>query len=309
MKRKLPIPLLALLMVLALQSCKPGQMSVAKTGFNNCVTSAELSSLNIGMSKSQAVETLGRTYPYDVLAGDFDGCEVFQYKYKKPKKKSKSNDVSRSSLTEGLKLFVDESDAYLLFKEGKLEMVLTAIGRSQVMDMLKEKQKMGDVCAETGLRGCTDKEALNFNEMAIIESGSCEYCPCYFEVNPGFNKKRPVSECNERCIPVRTEEFINGELVIKVGGKVINDKKSEEKICSDCDIIEQLAKSKANVNVTIDLGLSPAPSLLNRTVPATDGKPKSNTQSKSTGSSNAKSKNSKDKMQERIKVTTGGIKK
>ncbi|MFM7727343.1 MAG: hypothetical protein ACKO7B_11615, partial [Flavobacteriales bacterium] len=124
-----------------------------------------------------------------------------------------------------------------------------------------------------------------------------------------FNKKRPVSECNEQCVPIRTEEFINGELVIKIGGKVVNDKKDEVKSCSDCDIIEQLAKSKANVNVTIDLGLSPAPSLMNRTVPAGESKSKANSQAKSSGSTNAKSKYSKEKIQERVKVTTGGLRK
>jgi hypothetical protein len=277
MKRYLPLLLALCSCAVLMQSCSSVQSAVSKTAINNCVTSAELSNLNIGMSKSQALDALGQTYPYDVLAGDFDGCEVFQYKYKKPKKKSKAGDFSRVSLNDGLRLFVDESDAYLLFKEGKLDMVLTAIGREQVMDLLKENQRLSDVCAETGLRGCTDKDALNYNDAAIIESGTCEYCPCYFERNPSFNKKRPVSECNEPCVAIRTEEFINGELVVKVGGVVLTTPTQEEKSCSDCDIIEQLANSKANVNVTIDLGTSTGKSQINRTTITTDSKAKSTT--------------------------------
>jgi hypothetical protein len=254
--------------------------TASKTPINNCVTSAELSNLNIGMSKSQALDALGQTYPYDVLAGDFEGCEVFQYKYKKPKKKSKAGDVGRLSLTEGLRLFVDESNAYLLFKAGKLEMVLTEIGRQQVMDLLKQTKDMKDACAETGLRGCTDAEALNYNESAIIESGTCEYCPCCYEMNPDFNKKRPVSDCNARCLPIRTEEFIDGELVVKVGCEIINNKLQDVKTCSDCDIIEQLANSKANVNVTIDMGASSGQTFINRTTISADPRTKSTSQAK-----------------------------
>lgn len=279
--------------------------AVNKTPINNCVTSAELSNLNIGMSKSQALDALGQTYPYDVLAGDFEGCEVFQYKYKKPKKKSKAGDVGRLSLTEGLRLFVDESNAYLLFKAGKLEMVLTEVGREQVMDLLKQTKEMEDACAETGLRGCTDDQALNYNESAIIESGTCEYCPCYYEMNPEFNKKRPVSDCNARCLPIRTEEFIDGELVVKVGGKVINNKPQDEKMCSDCDIIEQLANSKANVNVTIDMGASSGQTLINRTTIMADPRTKSTSQSKA----NAAAAKAKAKLPQAKKPTNTRVAK
>jgi len=289
MKRYLPLTMVLILSTILFQSGMSQNVASSKTPINNCVTSAELSGLNIGMSKSQALDVLGNLYPYDVLAGDFDGCEVFQYKYKKPKKKSKASEMGRLSLTEGLRMFVDESDAYLLFKEGKLEMVLTAVGRSQVMDLLKQTQGLEDACAETGLRGCTDNQALNYNESAIIESGTCEYCPCYFEINPEFNKKRPVSECNLQCIPVRTEEFIDGELVIKVGGKVVNNKKEEVKTCSDCDIIEQLANSKANVNVTIDMASSSPQTTINRTTISSDNRAKYSAQTKA-ASSNAKVK-------------------
>ena len=252
MKRILPIPLLLMLVVLALQSCKPGQMAVSKTASNNCVTSAELSSLNVGMSKSQVVETLGGTYPYDVLAGDFDGCEVYQYKYKKPKKKTKASDTGRTSLTEGLRMFVDEQDAYLLFREGKLEVVMTTIGKGEVMNIIRDAAKIKEACAESDLRGCTDEEALNFKEDAIMEDGTCEYCPSYYQINPEFNPKRPVSDCNPKCIPIRTEEVVDGVVVVTVAGVIINHQGSS-KTCSDCDIIETLANSKANVNVTLDL--------------------------------------------------------
>jgi hypothetical protein len=258
------------------------------------------------MSKSQALDALGQTYPYDVLAGDFEGCEVFQYKYKKPKKKSKAGDMGRLSLTEGLKLYVEESDAYLLFKAGKLEMVLTSVGRSQVMDLLKDTKGLDDACAETGLRGCTDEQALNYNESAIIESGTCEYCPCYYMMNPEFNKKRPVSDCNMRCIPIRTEEFVDGVLVVKVGGKVINSKTEEIKTCNDCDIIEQLANSKANVNVTIDMGTSSGQTFINRTTITTDSRSKTSAQTKASAAAakaKAKAKLPETKKPDKTKVS------
>lgn len=305
MKRYLSLLLALFVGASLMQSCMSPQAAVYKTPINNCVTSAELSSLTIGMSKFQAVDALGKTYPYDVLAGDFDGCEVFQYKYKKPKKKSKASDVGRLSLTEGLKLYVEESDAYLLFKSGKLEMVLTSVGKAQVLSLLKETKGLDDACSETGLRGCTDEQALNFNESAIIESGTCEYCPCYYEMNSDFNKKRPVADCNPRCIPIRTEEFVDGILIVKVGGKVINNITADVKTCSDCDIIEQLANSKANVNVTIDMGTSSGQASINRTtITTTDVRSKSSVQSKaSAAATKAKARLPEAKKPDKTKVT------
>jgi hypothetical protein len=204
----------------------------------NCVSSVELAGLNVGMTKMQVVEALGGTYPFDVLSGDYFGCEVYHYMYKKPKKKSKMDDLGRVILTEGRKTYVEPSDAYLVFREGLLSLVVTDIGWDDAMALVKELDSIRSACQELDIRGCTDDKALNYKADAVIDDGLCEYPPCGYELNPKFNPKRPVSESNTRFIYVESLTTIN----IK-----------EPEQCSDCEIIEKLVNGNANIDLTLKL--------------------------------------------------------
>lgn len=203
----------------------------------NYVTSIELANLKVGDSKIKCVETLGGQYPFNVLTADYNGCEVYQYMYKKPKHKFKMSDMGRESLGGGTRMYNAPSNAYLMFKNGALELVVTDMGWEDAMKLIDDLGDVRAACREEGLRGCTDNLALNFDEGAVIDNGSCEYPPCGYALNPAFNPKKPVSECNSRFISIKEE------VVVEEGMKE----------CSDCDIIEKLVGGNANINVTLKM--------------------------------------------------------
>jgi len=203
----------------------------------NFVTSIELANLRVGDTKLKCVETLGGQYPFDVLTADFNGCEVYHYMYKKPKHKFKLSDLSRASLNGGTRMYNTPSDAYLVFKNGLLELVVTDIGWEDAMKLVDDLGEVRAACREEGLRGCTDELALNYDDGAVIDNGSCEYPPCGYALNPDFNPKKPVSECNSRFISIKEDVVIE---------EVINQ-------CSDCELIEKLVGGNASVNVTLKM--------------------------------------------------------
>jgi hypothetical protein len=211
--------------------------SVAIAQVPNFVTTIELANLNIGDSKIACVEKLGSQYPFNVLSSDFNGCEVYHYMYKKPRHKHKLSDMSRESLNGPMRMYNSPSDAYLIFKNGKLELVVTDMGWEDAMKLVDDLGNVRAACREEGLRGCTDEFALNFEAGAVIDDGSCEYPPCGYALNPDFNPKKPVSECNSRFISVKEDIVIE---------EVVNQ-------CSDCDMIEKLVGGNANINVTLKM--------------------------------------------------------
>ena len=224
--------ILLFLPLLVLMSCK------TMINIPNYVTSKELASLTIGSTKQEVRTALGNTNPFDILTGWSQGCEIHHYKYKHAKIECSASEADQASgLTVGRKLYdPNEGNAYLIYKYGKLNAVFTDVGKAELMQLIKDISRMEDVCSEKGLRGCTDPESLNYNEDAVISDGSCEYCPCNYVKNPNYNKKRPVSDCNTKCIPVekpKTEE--------------------PKKECTKCDIIEKLSTGKAGVNVNLNI--------------------------------------------------------
>ena len=212
----------------------------------NYVTPSELSNLNAGMSKEQTRSTLSNLYPHDILAADETGCEVVIYKYKTPAKKTPGTYAKKErGLTEGDKHYTKENNAYLFFKNGYLETVLTGAGQEDAFMLLENVNEYVAHCemssgkgTNTGTIGsgvgCTDPEALNYDEAAIVDNGKCEYCPCGTFLNANFNPKRPVSDCNAKCLSV--------EVV-----------KEEDKGCTNCDIMKQLMDSKANININMSM--------------------------------------------------------
>jgi hypothetical protein len=203
----------------------------------NYVSSVELANLQVGDSKQKCVATLGGQYPFNVLSADFNGCEVYQYMYKKPKHKFKLSDLTRTSLNGGVRMYNSPSSAYLIFKNGALDLVATDIGWEDAMKLVNDLGDVRAACREEGLRGCTDELALNFNSAAVLDDESCEYPPCGYAVNPNFNPKKPVSVCNSRFISIKKEE--------------VSEMQEEE--CSDCELIQKLANGNATINVTLKM--------------------------------------------------------
>jgi hypothetical protein len=205
----------------------------------HCVKPNELSALNVGMNKEEARATLNNQYPHDVLASDDEGCEIVTYKYKTPGKKTFFLAIpKRIGLVSGSPIYRSENTAYLFFKEGKLETVLTGSGQKDGIPVVQDMNAFMDDCVKSdGGKGCTDPEALNFDVEAILDDGKCEYCPCGTYMNAEFNSRRPESDCNKRCLPVPSQIVVA---------------ESEEE-CSNCEIIKALAESKANVSVNLEL--------------------------------------------------------
>jgi Zn-finger protein len=223
---------------LGISSCKSSITSIFDSStVPMYVTTGELASLNTGISKEEAIAKLGNLSPYDVLMAEDKGCEVHHYKYKRPAKEvqpAKANKLE--GLKEGEKRYRDESDAYLIYKNGQLETVLTETGKKDVINLLNDIAAAQAVCSEAGLKGCTDPQSLTYNPNAIFDDGSCEYPPCGFEINPNFNPKRPVGDCNQKYIKI---------------AKVEENVKNEE--CTNCDLIEKLSKANANININLDV--------------------------------------------------------
>ena len=232
-------------------------LTVIAVTFSSCktaivpiyVSSGELASLNTGMTKEEAKTKLGNTSPFDILMAENSGCELHQYKYKKPAKMVSSSDAnSAQGLTEGNKMYIDESDAFILYKNGKLESVLTNVGKKDAVNLLSDISSAHKTCSEAGLKGCTDPSSLTYNPSAVIDDGSCEYCPCGFTANPNFNDKRKESDCNKKCIKIESNENSGDE-----GSGNKNNSSKNESTCSDCDIIDKLSKSNANITINLKL--------------------------------------------------------
>jgi len=214
--------------IVMLVGCKNMSVTVP-----NYVSASELSKLTVGSNKEQVKQTLGNQYPFDIYTGG-NLCEVHQYKYKVPAKLNLPAQSNKyDGLTNGKPQMVEESDAYLVYKEGKLQSMVTNAGKKDLERLLNDVEKVSDLCTEKGLRGCTDPMSINYNPDAIVSDGSCEYCPCNYIKNPNFNPNQAVSDCNSKCVPA-------------------NASKKDDKGCSNCDIIEKLSKS-ANVNLNINM--------------------------------------------------------
>ena len=186
------------------------------------VTVEKLNALEAGMSK-EAVSTALSVAPYDAYHSTENGCELYSFKYlHKYQEINSSNKTQKGALRNNVSVYDDENDAFLYFENGLLLDLITADAKADnnfVTNLI--------TACNGPVSGCTDANALNFNENAVVDDSSCEYCPCDFVKNPNY---RENNECEQKCMPVKTDT-------------------TED--CSLCDVI-----NGANENVTINISTS-----------------------------------------------------
>ena len=219
--------IISMLAVVALSGCK----TVIIPNYTNV---ERLSKLNPGMKKNEVLGTLDKVYPYDILNGEQDGCEVQHYKYKHPKQYVLTKQLdNKAGLRGGGVKYIKESDAYLVYKEGVLYSIHT-IENGDLAPLLASIAEVNNACKNEGVKGCTDPESVNYNPDALEDNNTCEYCECGYVKNPNYNANRPKTECNSPCIKAKT-----------------NDDK-EQQTCNTCDMLDAIKNSKANITLNIN---------------------------------------------------------
>jgi len=204
------------------------------------VTTEQLTNLEPGMNKDQALSVFSGIFPFDIMMGTDAGCEVHIYKYFKPSRKIAPFNLQREEyLNTGRKIYEKSSEALVYYQDGKVVLVSTE-GNKGKFNKITDK-RAADIKACAGpVRGCTDPTALNYNPDATEDDGSGKYCDCGSISNPNYNPKRPLSDCNQPCLKLEKES--SG---------------SEGDDCSLCDMIKAGEKVNLNINMnSSDLGSS-----------------------------------------------------
>ena len=227
--------------VLFLFSSCSNQLLVSKTDIQpHYITVKQLISLENGMSK-QAVAKRLNVPPFEVYHSLENGCEVYGYIYDHKYQKVNVKQVdSRNGLNGGSAYFNKKNKnplkVRLYFKDNKLVDLITDTGE-EFVDLFGKSLELELMCSSESIKGCMDLGALNFNEKALIDDNSCEYCPCDFVENPNYDDKCVNSE---RCISIeelekdKAQEF---DEKLKLLDKI--SKLSDS--CEFCDLIDRIA--------------------------------------------------------------------
>jgi len=193
------------------------------------VSVEKLNALKSGMSKDQVSDNLS-VEPYDAYHSTENGCELYSFKYlHKYQEINPKNETQKGALRNNVIVYADENDAFLYFEDGLLKNLIIAGGKVDndfVSDLI--------TACNGPVSGCDDDTALNFNANAIINDGSCQYCPCDYIKNPNYNSN---NTCEEECLPTTSNE--------EVAAVAADDD------CSLCDIIKG-----SDGNVTINVSTS-----------------------------------------------------
>jgi hypothetical protein len=130
------------------------------------------------------------------------------------------------------------------------------------------------------ISGCTDADALNFNEEAVIDDNSCNYCPCNYYANPLYDEN---SDCEEQCLPIEEEEEEEKEEE--------ENSSSNENTCTLCDVVQA---ANGQVNINIKSGGEVSYNTENTNISNNDESSQGDDENKKKGN-NKKSKNKNDK--------------
>ncbi len=194
-------------------------------------TVEKLNSLKSGMTK-QEVTTILNLKPYEAYHSTENGCELYGYKYlHKYQEINPDNLNSKGALRDNIGVYDDEGDAFAYFEDGKLKDIIIAsaeVDHEFVAELIS--------ACNGPISGCTDADALNFNEEAVIDDNSCTYCPCNYYINPLYDEN---SDCEEQCLPIEEEEEEEEKE---------ENSSSTETACTLCDVV-QAANGQVNINI------------------------------------------------------------
>jgi len=192
------------------------------------VSVEKLNNLTPGMNKLSVANTLG-VQPYDAFHATESGCELYSYKYLHRKQEVNPDRAEDpGSLRGNTPVYEDMNDVYIFFESGELSRVMTDNSATN-----KTFVKSLEQICEGPIYGCTDMEALNFNDEAGEDDGSCEFCPCDYYKNPDYDAER---ECGEQCLPYDD------------GSEDDEDEEEEEEECSLCDVVQN-ATGEVTLNI------------------------------------------------------------
>ncbi len=204
------------------------------------VTTEQLTNLEPGMNKDQALTVFSGIYPFDIMMGADAGCEVHIYKYFKPSRKVVPFNLQREEyLNTGRKIYEKSTEALVYYQDGKVVLVSTEGNNGKFNKVIAKRAADLKACAGP-VKGSTDPSSLNYNPDATEDDGSAKYCDCGSITNPDYNPKRPLSDCNQPCLKLEVESS-----------------EPEEDDCSLCDMIKGGEKVNLNINMnSSDLGSS-----------------------------------------------------
>lgn len=202
------------------------------------VTVDKINSLSNGMTKKKVENTM-KIAPFDAYHGLQNGCELYSYKYVLNDQKIDPEDKNKKDgLNGNIEHYTQPKNVYVYFENNLLTNVITDLGLKYNND-LDDFGNLLEASCSGPVSGCTDESALNFNEAATQDDGSCEFCPCDFMKNPNYD---PVRNCGDQCIPINDSK---------------NDSKNDgstgnsDDDCSICDLVKNAgANTTINVSTT-----------------------------------------------------------
>ena len=235
------------LMLAMLVSCSTPEPAVSYSTIPRFTTVEKIGQLRPGQTKSKVKDILGVT-PWDAYAMTSNGCQTFTYKYKKLKHTVSSSDRSDAGywndqiLSTNTRKYDDPSTLNLVFRNGLLESIITETGNEKYKSLVWDTKEVNEECDKPLVGGCTDPNSLNYNSMADYDDGSCEYCPCGYELVRNDDNANP--NCNEKPKCVKIEEPKKDtikEPVVKKKPK-----------CTKCDVIDKvLQNGSGNLDMRI----------------------------------------------------------
>ena len=225
-------------------SCKTSE--VAYSTIPQFTTVEKIGLLRPGQTKTKVQDVLGIP-PWDAFSLTPNGCQTFTYKYKKLKHELSSSEKSDAGywnnqvLSTNMRVYADASDLNLVFRNGLLESIITSEGNGNYKDLVWDMKKANDQCDKPVIRGCMDPNSINYNPDAAFDDGSCEYCPCGYELVRIENNTNP--NCNEKpkCVKIEVEK----------PDTTVKQLKRKPK-CTKCDIIDKvLENGSGNLDMRI----------------------------------------------------------
>jgi hypothetical protein len=243
-----------------------------------------VNSLENGMTKNRVANAMSID-PFDVYHGLENGCELYSYKYAlndqkiDPKLKNRKEGLSGNQ-----DHYTQPKDVYVYFENNQLVDVITDLGLKFKTDLEDFGNQLEGSCAGP-VSGCTDMSALNYDESATKDNGTCDYCPCDFMKNPDYD---PIRNCGEKCIPIDGDDS-NSDGSNSHGSSSDDD-------CSICDIVKN-----AGANTTINVST---------VAPWSSNKNSSTSNASNAKVNNAKSKaNKKTGLDKKISKLTDALEK